>query len=228
MKTITSVDHHIQRAIICQLSLAKEKRFSELKPNDMESNVFDYHLKQLLAARMIRKTESGAYELDMLGLTFIDGLSSENKLQRKQPKVICILALQNETGDWLLAKRLQQPYIGTWMFPSGKQHFGESFEEHAPRELAEKLGLKALPLEHRGFVDIRIAQADTLITHAVGHVFYARISEKLLTIPDDDRFEYSWHSLSEDVVVTLMAGTKELHDLLIHNNSFVSSINCSL
>lgn len=227
MKTVAPLEHHIQKAIIESLATAKEMRFKDLKPPGMESNIFNYHLKQLLNAALIKKTDNGAYSLDHQGLSYVDATSSLSGTIRKQPKLISIFVLQNEDDQWLMAKRRQQPYIGSWMFPSGKQHYGESHQEHASRELHEKFG-QVIPLEHRGFMDIQIVNAQTVITHAAGHVYSARVNTDDFSAAHNARFEYEWIALDQNMdSLLLMPGTRDLYNLLIaNNNSFVTSIKC--
>lgn len=200
------IEHHIQKDIIEKLARAKCVRFSDLKPQDLESNAFMYHLKQLMSEGLVDKTDDG-YSLSDQGLTFIDGFSFHTHKLRKQPKVISILAIRNNQDKWLLARRKNQPYIGKYMLPSGKQHFGESPEDHAKRELKEKMSLE-LPLRRRGLSDIRIYHEQQIITHVTAHVYEA-VTDMKATPEQTEQFEYSWQN-PNDLGGLLLAGSLEL------------------
>ncbi|HUB94021.1 MAG TPA: NUDIX hydrolase [Verrucomicrobiae bacterium] len=217
------IEHHIQREIVNRLSQAKSLRFSELKPKELEANLFMYHLKRLIKDGYVTKTSNG-YELATQGLTYVDGLTLSDGKPRKQAKILCILALQRPDGSWLLGRRKYQPYIGQLMFLSGKQHFGESPEAHAKREVYEKVGSE-LELTRRGMVDIRITRGGEPLTHIIGHIYHAIISEDLIVPVETDQHTYSWYgSLSDDD--ELLPGTKEIYNVLhSSDDSFFVSLD---
>lgn len=204
------IEHHIQKDILLRLSKAASLRFSELKPDDLESNAFMYHLRQLQVQKLVEKTERG-YQLTDEGLAYIDGFSFHTLKPRKQPKVISILAIRNVAGKWLVAKRKYQPYIDQYMLPSGKQHLGEDPTEHAERELREKLRL-AVPLNRRGLSDIRIYRGEKLITHVLAHIYEGQASDDDLP-PETHQFQYEWVAKG-DATRRLLAGTREIMDKL--------------
>jgi ADP-ribose pyrophosphatase YjhB (NUDIX family) len=202
------IDHYLQQDIINKLSRAETCRFSELKPKELESNLFMYHLKQLITAGYVKKVPSG-YQLGAAGLTYVDMLSRTNSKPRKQPKLVSILAVRNSEGEYLLARRLLQPYIDKHMFLSGKQHFGESAEDHIKRELAEQTSLLLAP-KRRGLADIRIKADGQLLTHIVAHIYSFDYDGP--PPPDSDKFTYSWQAVAGQPQV--VAGTIALYERL--------------
>ncbi len=203
------IEHYIQRDIIDQLSASHLLRFSQLKPRQLESNLFMYHLKQLIKAGYVEKIDGG-YQLGPVGLTYVDTLSLTNRQPRKQPKVISIITLQNNKGEWLLGRRKLQPYLGALMFPCGKQHFGEAPEIHVTRELYEKTGL-AVPLVRRGMTDIRIHNKIRVLTHTIGHVYSGTITASFLP-QETKQYLYEWRA---DIPVGgSVPGTKDLAQAL--------------
>ncbi len=219
MTSQTEINHHIQREILHRLMFCTELRFSELKKEGMENNIFMYHLKQLIKLGYVAK-DSGTYRLAPAGLHYVDGLSNTNLRPRHQPKVIVILAIKNSKNEWLLAKRKVQPYIEQLMFPSGKQHVGETIAEHARREAKEKLGVDLIT-QYRGTAEILIYSDDLLLTHVIAHVHYANAD---IALPESsDRFSYIWHDFN-DKSVALMPATMDLFEALEENKSiFIES-----
>ena len=205
------LEHHIQREIIHKLIFTPRLRFRDLKPEGLESNVLTYHLGQLLRAGLIEK-EDMYYSLTSDGMTYADSLSFTNLKPRRQPKLITIIALQSKpTGRYLLAKRMQEPFIGTLMLPNGKLHFGESTQEQAEREQHEKLGTD-YALNQRGFVTIRTTQGERVVSHVAAIVYSAEVASEHQP-PASERFSYIWVD-SHKEGFKLMPGTSELLKLL--------------
>lgn len=201
------IEHHIQKEILQRLIFAPSLRFSELKPEGMESNIFMYHLKQLIVQRFVAKSADGSYRLSTKGMTYADGLSFKTGKPRQQPKVVSMIALQGPGGTWLFARRKVQPFIGRYMLISGKQHFGEDALEHATRELREKTGID-VALQRRGLADIRTYSGDEIMTHIVGHIYSAHMGGTV-SPPETDRFTYEWQPLSDDDA-DLLPGTRAI------------------
>ena len=205
------IEHHIQKDIISRLSKVQEARFSELKPDTLESNAFMYHLKQLIAQGYVEK-ENSSYRLSPMGLTYVDGLSLTNSSPRKQPKILTVLIIKNSKGQYLLGRRKYQPFIGTLLFPGGKQHYGESPENHVRRELSEQLGISA-DAKRRGAVDQRTYRGNILITHVFAHVY--EITYDGPAPGDSPKFSYEWTVMT--TAERLYPGTYELFEALKHH-----------
>lgn len=166
-----SVTHHIQKFILDVLMYQKVARFRDLRPPRVDTNLFSYHLKNLVTTNLVEKVEGG-YALGAVGLSYVDRVSTENKTIRTQPKIITMLVVQNGEGDILLQRRTKQPYIDTWTLPYGKIHIEDaSVEAAAKRETYEKIGLKDQEIEHAGDCYIRVKAGDELLSTTLAHVF---------------------------------------------------------
>ncbi len=195
--------HHVQAHIIEVLTFQEFARFRDMRPPRVDTNLYSYHLKALQKEKFLQKTDRG-YTLSSKGLSYVDGLSFDNRNLRKQPKLVAIFALQNSKGEWLMSQRLIQPYIGQFMLPSGKQHYGESPQEHIRRELTEQLG--TVPdVELCGFTDVRIQKDNEVITHVRGEVYTGLYEGPL---PPDSR-KFSYHFMAKDHP-TMVAKTTEI------------------
>jgi len=166
-----SVNHHIQKYIIDVLMYTQVARFRDLRPEKTDTNLFTYHLNSLVKSGMVTKVEGG-YSLSLLGLSYVDRVSSEKKSIRTQPKIITMLLIQNSEGDVLLQRRRKQPYIDAWTLPYGKLHIDDTSLEHAAkREAEEKLGLKGQALDHAGDCYIRVTIEGQILSTTLAHVF---------------------------------------------------------
>lgn len=136
--------HYIKRYILDKLIYTEFLRNRDMRPPNVESNLYQYHLKELIKEGYILKN-TPYYTLALKGLRFADLYSSELKKTRPQPKLITISIIKDQEGHIALIQRDKQPFIGTYHLPSGKIHEDETAKEAAERELVEKLGLHILP-----------------------------------------------------------------------------------
>lgn len=165
--------HVIQKEILARLITHKYLRFSRLKPANIESNHFMYHLKALMREGLIVKNDEGLYLLSAQGKQLADNLSLETYKPRKQPNIVTLITCQNEKGQWLVYKRARQPLIDQVGFVYGKLHLGETVAEAAHRELKEKTGLQC-ELKHKGDGYITIYEAGEPISQILFHLFYGK------------------------------------------------------
>lgn len=162
--------HPLRKQILYQLITNPYLPFSKLKPKEIESNLFIYHLKQLIIEDLVKKRADGKYELIAEGIDLADRLSLENFKVRIQPKIITLIVCQNKKGEFLLYKRAKQPFLGYIGFPYGKIHLGEKITQAGERELQEKTGLFG-KLNHRGEVYLTTYQNNQVLTQVFCHIF---------------------------------------------------------
>jgi 8-oxo-dGTP pyrophosphatase MutT (NUDIX family) len=161
--------HRLQQHILSQLIRNPNRRYADLKPAEVEGNLFMYHMKSLMKAGYVEKADS-VYRLTPEGLRYADGLSLETFAPRKQPRIVTLLVCRNETGQYLLLKRNRQPLLGKTGFPYGKIHLGETIAQAAARELHEKAGLSAT-LVHRGDGYVTIYDQAEPVSEIFFHLF---------------------------------------------------------
>lgn len=142
--------HYIQRSIVEYLMYHEYARFRDLRPKNVDTNLFSYHLKLLQKNGLVAKTDDG-YTLDQRGLVYVDRVSAGKMRLRTQPKIITMLLIQDGYGKVLLQKRSKQPFINTWTLPYGKLHIDDaSVCAAARREAIEKLQFDPHKLRHVG------------------------------------------------------------------------------
>ena len=145
-----TIKHHIERSIVAYLMTHEYARFTEMRPSNIDTNLFTYHLKILVKQGYIHKAENG-YTLTSKGLIYVDRVSVDKMRLRSQPKIITMLLIQDGYGKILLQKRGKQPYINTWTLPYGKLHIDdESVVAAAVREATEKLSFTPNKVRHAG------------------------------------------------------------------------------
>lgn len=164
--------HPIRRQILSNLILARELPFSKLKPQDIESNIFMYHLKLLISEGLVRKLENKKYSLTNEGVRLASGLSWKSLSTRIQPRIVTMIICKNKDGEHLLYKSKRQPTLNLVSFPYGKLHLGEKVLEAGDRELEEKAGLTAR-LFHRGDIYVTAWDGSDILVQMLVHVFLA-------------------------------------------------------
>lgn len=165
------IKHHIQKHILGVLLRQRTARFRDMRAPRTDTNLYSYHLSQLLKSGLVKKTDDG-YTLDTAGLVYADRLNADKMFVRQQPKIVTMLVIQNSDGDTLLQRRTKQPYIDMWTLPNGKLHIDDpSLLAAAKREAHEKLGLPDQVMTHAGDCYIRVHYGDILMTVTLVHVF---------------------------------------------------------
>ncbi len=138
---------HIQQAIISRLKNADTLRYSELKVAGIERDLFNYHLRELVAKGMLTKLPArGGYTLSAKGQRYVADIyhSSDqaNRLFKINP--LLIVANQRPDGIYILQQfRTSQPNYGTVGIPGGTITKSEPLLEGAARKLQDETGLTA-------------------------------------------------------------------------------------
>lgn len=157
--------HKVQTSILKSLRRSESATFSALmKPTGLLSDAFKFHLQKLVHAGYVCKLSSGEYCLTTVGKEFANNLDNDRHTVQKQPKLSVILIISRETPDgsaeYLLQKRLRNPFLNFWGLLSGPVKWGELPEETAQRELRKQTGLQAT-FEVGAFYRQRDYQYDT-------------------------------------------------------------------
>ena len=136
--------HQAQSNILRALLFTQHAGFADLqKTTELSSDHFNFHIKKLLAAKLIVKTPNG-YSLTSRGKEYSNRMDTDENEIEKQPKIsVALLVERTHDGrrEFIVQQRLKQPYFGFFGRLGGKIRWGESFEEAASRELTEETGL---------------------------------------------------------------------------------------
>lgn len=210
-------EHHIQKKLFNKLVGASSLRYSQLKPKELEANLFMYHLKELMKMGLVEKLD-GKYALTPKGQLMATRFSIREEQIRIMPSTLSVIVLRS--GDeWLLYRRKRQPYIDAIGFPSGKIHLGESLKDAAERELSEKCGYGAgmVSLVHRGMFNLVDKHDNGLTNHIIGQVWAGSVTDKkVFSNHAGETFWADWHDCESE----FMSGTQDLVDALASPDFF--------
>lgn len=181
-----SIDHHIQRHIISVLMYEKYARFRDMRPKNVDTNLYSYHLKLLQKRNYVVRTDKG-YTLGKNGILYVDRVTTSTLKVRTQPKIIVMLVVQNGDGDVLLYRRERQPFTNQWTLPYGKLHLDdENLNAAAYREAREKLRDENDTIRHSGDCYIRIKDQEGTLMSTLAHIF--RMEADDLTLDDRQKW----------------------------------------
>ncbi|MDR0955858.1 MAG: NUDIX hydrolase [Candidatus Nomurabacteria bacterium] len=183
------ITNYIQKHILSVLAVNKYARFRDMRPKNVDSNLYSYHLKLVIKSGLVEKTVNG-YRLTSRGLFYADRASGESFDIYSQPKIIIMCIIKNKAGEILLSQRLKQPFITRWTLPNGKIKLDDgTIELAARRVLRDSAIIDPKNLSHRG--DIYVHTRDTsgaIVSAILAHIFAGRCDG---TLPID-RVDLAW------------------------------------
>lgn len=187
--------HNIQRKIIRSLATHESVNFAQLRPENVESNAFAYHLKFLIKEGFVKKCDDGTYELTALGkmLGINSHLSTAEWL--KQAHAVFFLTVYDPQKGWLVRRRKTQPMYGYVGFVHGEPNDTESVLETATERFTERNGLVA-EFEPRGYGYARFHRGDDLQSYTTFTVFSSSKWSGTLQEDTDTGHNY-WATIDE-------------------------------
>ena len=144
--------HILQRDILLKLSRGEDKslKFSELKPADIENDLFNYHLKYLVKQGDVSK-ETDGYKITNKGVQSLLLIDSHGFTYDsfRVSVIVYVIDRRSDPMQILIQKKHRKPYLGE-INPgiSGKIKQGEDIQTAAQRKLLEETGLlgKCIPV----------------------------------------------------------------------------------
>jgi ADP-ribose pyrophosphatase YjhB (NUDIX family) len=161
----------IRQYILVELTRQSTRRYSQLRPDGVEGNLFAYHLERLMKEGLVERSDR-AYRLSVKGRQYAGTLSLDTGRTRQQPKILTAVVARNEQDEYLLVRWHREPNTDLISFPHGMVHFGRTIGEMAAVELAEKAGLEA-DLRYMGEVYVRGMRDHEVDRHMLVHLFEA-------------------------------------------------------
>ncbi len=138
------IEHHIQRTIVYRLAFTPELRFSDLRPDTVENKLFDYHLKKVLAAKLVRKIADGRYALTAEGRRLGIRALDKQLAGADQAEPVLFLAIRRANDKaWLLYRRKTHPLINKVGFMHCNPVPGRTVAETAHEVCLEQTGISA-------------------------------------------------------------------------------------
>lgn len=171
----TSIDisHHIQRQILIALRQTGAKTYAELKPEGLEGNAYNYHLRNLKKSGLIELCE-GVYRLTHTGHLVSDAFSFTTHRLMLRPHHYTTLLITCE-DEVLVYAPIRKPQTGMLSLPSGKLHYGDNTAISIAREMQRRLLDDAYTTEEICPLNVRYVLKGEITVHRPGilwHVSY--------------------------------------------------------
>lgn len=177
--TVNMVMHHIQRNILNKLAEYSSLRYGELKPKELDGNVFGYHLKRLIADTYVNQDEEGAYRLAAKGRDFI---VHRYEKSTHAAHTIYLIVIKNGSS-YLMRTRKVQPLLGWAGFIHGEPTPETDVISSAKERLLSKTGL-SLELNIIGTALITQIMDDELQSFSHAIILYGETD--MIDIADGD------------------------------------------
>ena len=147
--------HPYQMQILHKIMLLPKAKFSDLKLPHLETDLQTYHINELIKKGFIERhttASSPTYALTLKGKQYINTFDTESKKQEifgKRGVLLRTIRFNEKAKDYeyLVYKRLKQPFYGFYGFHTGKVREGETIITTARREYLEETGLKIIDFE---------------------------------------------------------------------------------
>lgn len=214
--------HWIQKHILRELILRGQARYTDLKPERVEGNLFLYHLHNLIKEKFVEKAGK-EYRLSDEGLRFANFYSYDSDDIRLQPKILNAIVCY-DGHKVLVHQRGREPFKGKISLVNGKFHFGEaSVLDSAKRELKEKTGLEAIAIERAGDTYLRYENKDGCYNHLLSHNF--RCTKWNGELRETGHSKLLWLTLEEvEKNPHTLPGTVEILRLMSKNKYFFEEL----
>ncbi len=212
---LSSDMHFVRKHILRHLMVNEGARFRDMRPPRVDSNLYAYHLKQLVKEDYVTHKD-GAYMLSPAGMRYSDHLSLASTEPRWQPKIITKLVVSNSAGEVLMWPKYRQPFLGLWSLPTGKVHYEDaSLLEASRRELTFITKRDDYAISHRGVLELHASLSGDTVSHVLIHVFSLSLE------PDEVFHEFaSWHDPKKLKAIDCSPGTLEALELVATTKDF--------
>ncbi len=132
--------------ILRRLLFLPDARFRDLKVEGLTTDHLTYHINTLVKLKYVQKSENKRYSLTDIGKEFsnrMDERSGQLERQGKRGVLIRLTKMKGKSQEFLVMKRLKQPFYGCVGFHTGKIRERETVFRAAKRELKEETNLTA-------------------------------------------------------------------------------------
>lgn len=194
---------YVQLKILSNALKGNSLRYSDLKPSDIDQDLFNYHLRFLLDKKYLKK-EVDFYQLTNYGKKYVIQMDTKGEYKPLFRVSVIAIAFKNNRKEILMEKRLRHPYYGdTLLGIAGKLNQGELVIDGAKRKFLEETGLNG-EFEFIGVIrKIRKDSRGNLIEDSLYHVCVCENPSGDLSKANDFGFHF-WYDFElskiEDVI----------------------------
>ena len=195
------VDSIVRKNILVNLLKADLLRYTEIRPEGVADDLYNYHLKILINRGYIEKVDK-KYRLSNLGQIFISETYPVNPQGRVADRfkqgALCLVIREIDKQIYVLnQKRLRQPFYGKVGIIGGGVRRGERIIDAAKRKLMEEAELSG-EFEHLGTLRHTSLKGDEVFQDRIFHICITYNPEGEL-LQESDFGLNSWETLEQTI-----------------------------
>ncbi len=201
--------HWIARHILKRLAFADHLTYSELKPDQVEGNLFQYYARSLEKEGLITRGVDG-YALTSAGKAVVADLSQTQLMRRHEQPQPMVAAFVRRGTQILLFEWKRHPYRGMVSLSMGRHGIEMDLVTAAADQLFWKAGL-AGTAEYIGQIELISHDGDNREAHTLINVVeFSDVAEVAAT--DGLTGQYFWSEMDRTKTDTLVPGFSEILD----------------
>jgi ADP-ribose pyrophosphatase YjhB (NUDIX family) len=206
--------HWIARHILKRLAFADNLTYSELKPEQVEGNLFQYHARSLEKDGLITRGVDG-YALTNAGQVVVADLSQTKLMRRREQPQLMVAVVVRRGPEILLFEWKRHPYRGRISLPMGRHGAEMDIVTAAADQLFWKAGLVGTPA-YIGQVELITCGVKDIDAHTLINVVeFTDTTETAL--PDGMTGQYLWAEIGDIGISKLVPGFSEIIDWCIND-----------
>ena len=171
----------IQRSALLILLRKERATVREMRPVDVEPNLFSYHLEGLQADGYIEKVARGTYRLTTKGQRLVGAFSTATNKQHDFIKTVIVLYAKTPDDRYLVFKWSRQTYIGKVGLLHDHMPLGKSLEAGVASAMQDKLGVLLEPT-YMTTVLVKIEHDNELVSHMNSLVYKVPLDDVTLPV----------------------------------------------
>lgn len=151
-------------------------RFTDAKPDEIENDLYNYHLQTLIKKGYVYKDEEDKYSLTEIGKSHVNTIDAKGRPKSFFKAAVLFSVLRNVNGklEILAETRRRQPLYGDKGIMAGTIKPGERIVKTASRKLAEESGLVSDSFKFIGAIrKIRINAKSEVIDDTIFHICFS-------------------------------------------------------
>lgn len=208
--------HHIQQAVLRQLTYSKNLSHTELLPDGMSGNAFNYHLNFLVKQKLIEKSDKG-YTLSALGRIVVEAMSLDAKRFKLRPTCGVMLLLEDSEGRVLIHKSRRQPLLNYAGLPFGKLRIGANYKSTAERMIIRKqMNLSDVKdLKFHAPLNVLYEENEEIVCHRTGQIWSAVYTGSKFEIKTDNGYTLWINGSDKKITEVNSARQSKLNDATV-------------
>ena len=168
--TDIDITHHIQRGVLIRLRQHGPQSYVQLKPDGLEGNAYNYHLRNLKKSGLIT-VKGDVYHLTHTGHLVSDAFSfTSHRLMLRPYHYTTLLVTQDDSV--LVYIPIRNLQAGKYCLPSGKLHYGDSIAASIGREMDRRLLSAEYTFSEISPVNIRYTLHGEIAAHRPGVIWH--------------------------------------------------------